>query len=222
MESHSVYLDRPDLLELPYFWRLLFARQLSNSDTFEDATKHFGFRCTDKRPKEFAATAERKAKLVGDQFASHFVFLTTPSKWRVGRTFHNCPEDNTISFDLVSPTGCRTSIGSDWGSFFLPALRWTEIEKITSVFRRRKDKAQMLLMLLPGIGGDPSGKHLSSAVLDALKTLDFASNNLPELAAHLIEQCFWNVQWTYDRSIGWTNDSRLHIPAKRHCGCVLD
>ena len=220
MESESVYLDRPDLLDMPYFWRALFARQLSNSETFDDATKYFGFRCTNKRPKQFVTSAERQAKIVGEQFISHFAFLTTPSKWRVGRTFYNCPEDNTISFDLVSPDGRRTSIGSDWGSFFLPALRWAEVEKISSVFRRRKDKAKILLMLLPGIGGDELEKQkLLHVVEESLALLGFAEKNNAELAEHLVNECFWIVKWTYDRSHGWTNDSDYTFRRKNSAVC---
>jgi len=220
MEPESVYLERPELLDLPYFWRALFARPLGNSDSFDDATKHFGFRCTNKRPREFVSLAEQRVNLIGDQHVSHFAFLTTPSKWRFGRTFHDCPEDNTISFDIVSPDGKRICMGSDWGHFFLPAFRYSEVEKITGVFRRRKDKAKALLMLLPGIGGDNGiKKRIVPAVLNALTTLDFATKHTEQLAEHLVDECFWSVEWNYDRSLGWTNDSNYTFRQTKSAVC---
>ena len=217
MYPDAIYVERPELLNLPYFWRFVLARQLSSlvGDPFDDATSYFGFRCTDRAPKQFTSNVERKLNVPDDKFASHFVYVTTKSKWRVGRTFHNCPEDNTVSFDLVAPDGIRTTIGSDWGSFFIPALRWSEIMRIVSAIRLRRDKACVIMMLLPGVGGD-LGRELEDIrpqVFGAIKTLDFATKRLDELAELLIHRCYMSADWFYDRSVGWINNGRYSFRA---------
>ncbi|MEO1527855.1 MAG: hypothetical protein AAFX06_20685 [Planctomycetota bacterium] len=210
MSYDSIYVDRPDLLEMPFFWRCVFARQLMMAESHESPSKHFGFRCRETRPKKFTSETERRTKYPEDSFVSHFACLDVSPDWKVGRTFHNCPEDNTISFDIVSRAGTRLTVGSDWGHFFEPSFRWTEVKRIANATKSRKTRHQMILLLLTGVGGDFSADQdeMRDEVFDALLSLEFATKNVAELADHLVSSSYTPAEWYYDRSIGWVNDGR--------------
>jgi hypothetical protein len=126
--------------------------------------------------------------------------------------YANEPEDHQILYQVRHDDwACAVCVGKSGGSWQLPALRWTELLKVSNAARQKDTHLEVLVLLLffPAVWltKEDNLDDVRRKLLDAWKRLNMMPQSQAAiLVERLSDSCQGSVLWHRNEQLGWIND----------------